>query len=357
MFDNLVVYQNYADEQLNVIYAKALGRGQKDGADVSWGEALATQVAEKRTPIVEEPDPLDDGDRLKKPCLLGMPIIEFQKLSGIMVLIRFGGPRFSQDDIHLAGFISQQIALLAARQDFKEAVAVNKREQQQTQLKEDFISTISHDLRTPLGFIKGYTTTLLRPDTEWDKTVQLEFLQIIEQETDHLQELIDNLLDSTRLASGQLKMACQPVRMDVLFTDVITKFRFQNPDFLVNVKLTGNLSPIQGDPHRLSQVLQNILGNTVKYAPGSPVSISITQDERNTRISIHDRGPGISQNYLPFIFDRGFRIPDSSSSAHGSGLGLFICKKIIQAHKGQIKARSIEGKGTTFNIIIPNTLE
>jgi signal transduction histidine kinase len=357
LFDNLVVYQIETGEQLNVIYARALGRGQKAEADVSWGESLAAQIAEKQRPIIEEPDQLENGDRLQKPYLLGVPVIELQKLIGVMVLIRFGGPRFSQNDIRLAGFISRQIALLAARQTLEEERTQKEKEQQQAQLKEDFISTISHDLRTPLGYIKGYTTTLLRSDTEWDRTVQQEFLQIIEQETDHLQELIDNLLDSTRLASGQLMMVYQPVRLDALLNDVLARLRFQNPDIKTSLKLPDHLAPIQGDPHRLAQVFQNILGNSVKYAPGTMITISVKQNDQNTRISFRDRGPGIPHNFLPLIFDRFFRGPDRSSNTHGSGLGLFICKKIIQAHKGQINARSVEGSGATFQIIIPNDFE
>jgi signal transduction histidine kinase len=354
LFDNMVVYSMEESGQLNVIFARALGRGKKAEAEVSWGESLANRAAETMHTVVEEPQTENENDRLKKPFLIGIPLISNNRLLGVMTFIRFGGPAFTQHDIQLAEYIAHQTAMLVSLQILEAEQAKMEKERQQAQLKEDFISTISHELRTPLGFIKGYATTLLRTDTEWDKATQQEFLQIIEQEADHLQELIENLLDSSRLQSGQLKLNFQLLRIDIVCNDVIARLRFQHPDLNVTQRYNKQPAPISGDPNRLAQVFQNIIGNAIKYAAGSEIIITIDQDRETTHISIQDHGPGIPEKYLPFIFNRFFRVPNQSPSVHGSGLGLFICQQVIHTHNGQIKIESVEGKGTTFHIYLPN---
>jgi signal transduction histidine kinase len=123
---------------------------------------------------------------------------------------------------------------------------------------------------------------------------------------------------------------------------------------VVNTDFDTNLVPIQGDPHRLAQVLENLLSNATKYAPGSEVLITVKQEGDHAHIAISDNGPGIAEQYIPSLFTRFFRVPDQSPSVHGSGLGLFICKQILQTHKGEISATSILGQGTTFHILLPS---
>ena len=187
-----------------------------------------------------------------------------------------------------------------------------EQQNQESRLQEDFISTITHELRTPLGFIKGYTTTLLRSDTNWDQETQQEFLRIIDQEADRLQELIENLLDSARLQSGNLKMDFQAVRLETLVKSVADRVRLHHPDLNVHIEPEKQGTLIRGDPKRLGQVFENLLNNAVKYAPGSDVWVKIEARKMNegVLIQIEDHGPGIPQRYLPHIFDRFFRNPE-----------------------------------------------
>ncbi|HEX7555643.1 MAG TPA: HAMP domain-containing sensor histidine kinase, partial [Leptolinea sp.] len=245
---------------------------------------------------------------------------------------------------------------LVERQRIQDEYSELEAQHQQSRLQQDFVSTISHELRSPLGFIKGYTTTLLRSDTEWDHTTQMEFLKIIDEETDHMQELIENLLDSARLQAGQLRFQFQLVRLDSVVNDVIIRTNLHNPDLVFHFDFPSGLQPITADPVRLAQVLENLTSNAIKYAPGSDILITIKQDNEKSEISFTDQGSGIPESYLPFIFDRFFRSPDTPT-VHGSGLGLFICKHIIQAHQGDISAQSNLGQGTTFQIVLPNQLK
>jgi signal transduction histidine kinase len=234
------------------------------------------------------------------------------------------------------------------------AYTLLEQQSQESRLQEDFISTITHELRTPLGFIKGYTTTLLRSDTNWDQLTQQEFLRIIDQEADRLQELIENLLDSARLQSGNLRMDFQSVRLDSLIRSIGDRVKLHHPSFNVSIDPEQSNATIRADPKRLGQVFENLLNNAVKYAPGSDVWVTIEVNEpKNVLINVRDQGPGIHPRYLPHIFERFFRNPELEPYVHGSGLGLFICKKIIQAHQGQINATSTVGEGTTFHITLP----
>lgn len=354
IFDNLAVYlADPIDQTLDVMYARAVGRGRSAEADIAWGEDLATRIMDAPHTIIHEPEEDPNLNRLHRPFLLGIPLQIGERTLGAVVFIRFGGPPFSPHYVQLAEFISQQISLLVERQNIQRAYDRLEAENQEARLQEDFISTITHELRTPLGFIKGYATTLLRSDTSWDKATQDEFLTIIDQETDRLQDLIENLLDSARLQSGTLKMDFQAVRLDALVRAVVERTQLHNPGFTARVECDTPIDAIDGDPKRLGQVFDNLFSNAIKYASGSEVSIRIHMDDREAHIEVSDHGPGIPNRYLTHLFERFFRNPDVSPAVHGTGLGLFICKKIIQAHHGTITATSVVNQGTTFHIRLP----
>lgn len=354
IFDNLVVYSfDLETGSLDTIYARALGRGKKAEADIDWGEKLANQLFIERKMILEKPKK-DEVDRLKRPYMLGIPIFSAQEFLGAVILIRYGGPDYTKRDLELAKFFAQQTGVLFERENFQKEKELLQIRQKILQLQEDFFSTISHELNSPLGFIKGYTTTLLRSDANWDMNTQHEFLKIIDQETDNMQELISNMLDSARAQSNQLKMEFQSVRLDSLINDLKARIQLKYPGLDLKTRLPENLFTIDADPKRLMQVLENLISNAVKYAPGSPVNIIIMQDEQLTTLLVEDHGQGIPDFYTNHLFERFFRIPENSNGIHGSGLGLYICKKIITAHSGMISMESTVGEGATFKISIPN---
>ncbi len=356
IFDNLVVYlADTSRQSLEVVYARATGRGRSAEADSTWGETAASQAIQTQQTIMAEPTTPDTANRLERPFVLGIPLAVGELVLGAIIFIRFGGPVFTPANIELAEYISGQITLLMERQRIQEEYEVLEAQHRQTRLQQDFISTISHELRSPLGFIKGYTTTLLRSDTQWDQNTQLEFLRIIDEETDHMQELIENLLDSARLQAGQLRFQFQLVRLDSVVNDVIMRAELHHPELEFRLEIPQPLHPITADPVRLAQVIENLISNAIKYAPGSDILITIKQENSKSIISFTDHGPGIPEKYVPFIFERFFRSPDTPT-IHGSGLGLYICKHIIQAHHGEIQATSKMGEGTTFIVTIPDEI-
>jgi signal transduction histidine kinase len=356
IFDNLVLFLiDSSTMNLEVAFARATGRGKSAEADVAWGEILGNKVVETRQLALQEPQPSTATDRLRQPYTLGLPLISAGQALGALIFIRFGGPVFTQEQISFASFFSRQISVLIARDYLKKENERLEFQYRIFQVQEDFIATLSHELRSPLGFIKGYTTTLLREDASWDEKTQREFLNIIDQETDRLQDMIANMLDSAKLQSGQVFMNFQTVRLDALMNDVLVRARAHYPDMVINTKIPSPIKTIRADPRRIAQIFENLIGNAAKYAPGSPLDIIVSEVEKGVKIEFRDRGPGIPEKYHTKIFDRFFRIPDHKASAHGSGLGLFICKQIVQAHGGQLGITSSVGNGTSFHVFLPET--
>jgi len=351
VYDNVAIYMLDAQSSgFDVIYARAVGRGKHAEADASWGEGIAGHVTEKKEIIIETPRGRGDTSRLELPHLIGLPLQIGGRLSGALVFVRFAGPLYTTEHIRLASLISLWAASLLERKALQEARVELDSVQRQMRLQDDFVSTISHELRTPLGFIKGYSTSLLRQDTTWDEKTQREFLTIIDEETDRLAHLIENMLESARLQSKTIQFKFQPLRLDALIQDVTLRVRVHNPALEIKLEFE-DMPPILGDSVRLSQVFENLFANAIKYAPGSPLTIHLEHGKDSVRVAFADQGPGIPEGYLPFIFERFYRVPGQSIT--GTGLGLYICKQSILVHHGKIWAESVMDQGTTFFIELP----
>ena len=352
VFDNVAMYlPDETGRALDVTYARAIGRAKNAEADAAWGETFASQVVKKGNILMQDPLPdVPPDDRLHQAYLLGLPLHVNDGI-GALVFVRFGGPPYEEQHINIAAFAANLLSLVFERSTWKETHAELLDLKRQMQLQEDFVSTISHELRTPLGFIKGYSTSLLREDTSWDDETQKEFLKIIDEEADRLSLLIENVLESARLQSRTLPLRFQPLRLDAVLRDVITRLRVRHKDLDVSMDLKYT-PQIQGDGVRLAQVFDNLFTNALKYAPNAPITVLLSQVGEKVIISFMDHGPGIPKESLPLIFDRFYRVR-SEKSVTGTGLGLYICKQIIEAHRGKIWAESNLGQGTTFFIELP----
>ncbi|MEP0805273.1 MAG: HAMP domain-containing histidine kinase [Chloroflexota bacterium] len=352
VFDNVAAYlQDNESGALEIVYARAIGRAKTAEADAAWGEDIANQVLAKRQFLLQEPAALSaSADRVHQPFLLGLPLHAEGVLNGALVFVRFGGPAFTPEHISLAMLGAGLLSMLFERRAWRQMDEEMGKLKQQIQLQEDFVSTISHELRTPLGFIKGYSTSLLRDDTSWDAETQREFLTIIDEEADRLSLLIENVLESARLQSKTLPLRFQPLRLDAVLRDVSTRIRARYKDLDVTLDLRSSTT-IQADGVRIAQVFENLFTNAVKYAPGSPIIVGLKQVGHMMLVTFTDYGPGIPPESLPLIFERFYRL--RTENATGTGLGLYICKQIIEAHRGKIWAESKPGQGTTFFIELP----
>ncbi len=220
-------------------------------------------------------------------------------------------------------------------------------------MKSSLISTVSHELRTPLAAIKGYATTLLADDVEWDPESQREFLSIISEETDRLSALVNSLLDLSRMESGNLNLSRVECAIDTVIERASQRAHLAEGNTLA-IALAPNLPPLYADPPRLETVIRNLIENAVKYA-GEDAKIEVSVSEENQKIvfRVKDNGPGIPKSERTRIFESFYRVDTSLTRlASGAGLGLAICKGLIQAHGGEIWAEDVE-EGTSIAFSLP----
>ena len=222
-------------------------------------------------------------------------------------------------------------------------------------MKSEFISSISHELRTPLGFITGYVTTLLRSDVSHSKETRQEFLQIIKEESEKLRELVDNLLDTSRIKAGSFTVEKRPTDIAELARKVVEKVQLIADRHSFLLSFDPKLPSVPGDSQRLEQVLHNLLDNAIKYSPqGSQITISGNREDDHIQISVTDEGQGIPQAELSKIFDAFYRIAGTNAQkVRGAGLGLTICRAIVEAHGGSIWTESAPDRGNVFYFTLP----
>jgi signal transduction histidine kinase len=229
------------------------------------------------------------------------------------------------------------------------------REKELDQMKDQLLSTVSHELRTPLAAIKGFTTTLLREDVRWDEPTQRDFLKIIEEETDRLGELIDNLLDMSKIEAGVLRVDKEPTQLRNLVREAIDRARRRSEAHWFVVDLPAELPRVWSDSRRIRQVLNNLLENAIKYSPhGGQITVTAEVEGDYATVGVADSGPGIPPEFLDKIFQRFFQVDAANTrKTGGSGLGLSISKGIVEALGGKIWAESTPGRGSIFRFTLP----
>jgi signal transduction histidine kinase len=358
IFDNVVLYQPKDDLTLEPIYARSVGRGRTVEADMAWGESIAQDVLHEKNIIIRQENlVLEDDDqmsaRLNSRFFLGLPLVQEGEMNAALIFIRFGGPEYLPEQVNMAQLIAEHIEHLLEREILVNRIANLEADRKLVKLQQEFVATVSHDLRSPLGFIKGYATTLLRDDTDWNLESRREFLTIIDEEADRLSGLIDNLLDSSRLQSGTLPMTFKDVKIDTFLTDFSQRMQMGDFNIEVCLDIENADEKIWIDSTRMIQVFDNLVSNAIKYAPGTPITFSLCWEPENVHIAVSDKGPGIPEGQLEHIFKRFYRLVEYRDVAKGSGLGLFICKQIVNAHNGEIYAKSTLGEGTVFHILLP----
>ncbi len=222
-------------------------------------------------------------------------------------------------------------------------------------LKAEVTSTLAHEMRTPLTSIKGYSTALLLEEATFDLETQREFLQIIDEECDVLRDLIHDLLESSVIDAGFLRLERQPVLAPHLAKQAIEDLAHSNHGHRFLTDFAPQFPIIDADPQRVTQVLRNLLDNAIKYSPaGSLIVVRGEVTEAEVIISVADQGEGIAPEHLNQLFDKFFRIKTGlGRHVAGTGLGLPIARAIVESHGGRIWADSQVGRGATFSFTIP----
>lgn len=293
--------------------------GQKEGESLEQAEAGGWPLVPSATLYVE-------GD-LERPGKPALPV-------GITY-----SPLLSAD-----GKLLNVISLVRDITRFREA----------EELKSTFISVISHELKTPVALIKGYVSTLRREDASWDREIVQDSLAVIEEEADRLTELIENLLDASRLQAGGLSINLSDVDLRGLAQRIAERFRTQTSSHTIRVDFPPNFPIILGDEDRLAQVISNLLSNAIKYSPeGGEIEVSGQVFPEHAVICVSDQGPGIAAGDIPHVFDRFYRASESSRKTKGAGLGLYLARAVVEAHGGRIWVESRPGSGARVCFSLP----
>ena len=234
---------------------------------------------------------------------------------------------------------------------------VNVRDMTRVREMEDmrsaFLSMLGHQLQTPLAIIKGYTNTLSRPDANWDSTTLQRSFEAIEEETDHMSQLMNRLLLASRLETGELPINREPVQLSNLAEKVVGRMQPTSHQHQFSVDFPGNLPTVSADPELLEEVLINLVDNAVKYSPeGGPVNISgQANGDGRVSLTVSDTGVGVPRWESRRIFERFFRSQNPvSGQTRGLGIGLYICDAVMRAHGGDISVESGPGQGAKFTL-------
>lgn len=222
-------------------------------------------------------------------------------------------------------------------------------------LKNTFVSIISHELKTPVTIIRGYAETLIRPEAKWDRETLQEGLAVIIEEAEHLNQLIDDLLDASRLQAGALSLQMEEVALDRLAERVVQRFQPQTDNHDIAARFPPDFPTIRGDPRRLEQVLNNLVSNAIKYSPdGGRIRIRGRVRPDEVVVTVTDEGIGIPAPEQSRVFEPFYRVDDSAGrDTEGVGLGLYLAKAIVEAHGGRIWVESEPGKGSAFSFALP----
>ncbi len=224
---------------------------------------------------------------------------------------------------------------------------------QADELKSEFVSVVSHELKTPVALIKGYVSTLRRKDVEWDREIMGDSLQVIEEEADRLTGLIENLLDASRLQVGGIQLKRSDISLHRLAARLAERNQIQTDSHKIIVDLPKDFPVVMADEMRIEQVISNLISNAIKYAPGGEIRITGQALKDEVILCVSDDGPGIAKGDLPHIFDRFYRAQETSRKTKGAGLGLYLARAIIEAHGGRMWADPKTDKGARICFCLP----
>jgi two-component system sensor histidine kinase KdpD len=291
-------------------------------------------------------------DTLPGASALYLPL--FTSLRTVGVLGILPGPSltmFDQEQIHILESFANQIAMAIERTLLAEEAQQALLKAETEALRSTLLSSVSHDLRTPLAAITGSATALLQKDITLDKRSRQELVQTIFEEAEHLNQIIRNVLDMTRLEAKAISVQKEWQSPEEIIGVVLNRLADKLNGRQVTTSIPMDLPLVSFDPLLIEQVLMNLLDNAIKYTPeGTPLKLSAEVKGTDVVIELADRGPGITPGDEEHIFEKFVR---GSAVGGGIGLGLTICRAIVNAHEGRIWAENRPGGGAVFCFTLP----
>jgi signal transduction histidine kinase len=304
---------------------------------------------ERDSPADEQLLALGLRSELVAPLLLGARTI------GMLSLSRENPDAFSEDEVELVALLGRLVA--TAVQNIRAYEAERRRVEELarlSQLRADFVSLVSHELRSPMAAVIGAARTLQDRWRMLSADQRESFLALIGDETSRLAELVGDVLDTSRIEAGTFSYRFEEVDLVRIVDEAVEAAALAQQEVPVVASVRGALPEIRGDRARLRQVLGNLIENAVKYSPtGGEVRVSATAANGAVQIAVRDTGPGIPREQQGRIFDKFGRVDVPGASKPGTGLGLFIARSIAEAHGGSLGVSSGVEPGSTFTLTLP----
>jgi two-component system sensor histidine kinase KdpD len=290
-------------------------------------------------------------DTLPGASALYLPLFTSSKTVGVLGILSPTLTMFDQEQIHILESFANQIAMAIERTLLAEEAQQAFLKAETEALRSTLLSSVSHDLRTPLAAITGSSTALLQEDITLDKQSRQELVQTIFEEAEHLNQIIRNVLDMTRLEAKAISVQKEWQSLEEIVGVVLNRLADKLNGRQVTTSIPTNIPLVPFDPLLIEQVLMNLLDNAIKYTPeGTPFELSAEVKGDDVLIEFADRGPGIQPGDEERIFEKFVR---RATVGGGIGLGLTICRAIVNAHGGRIWAENRPGGGSIFRFTIP----
>jgi PAS domain S-box-containing protein len=311
---------------------------------------LVNEVAETEiVSLANRPEDLDILRELGVESLMLVPLLSLGEVKAVITLVGNALRRFGPTDLSLAEDIARRAALaMDNARLYREAHDANR-------AKDEFLATVSHELRTPLNAILGWTR-LLREES-LDKATVTRALETIERNGKSQAQLIEDILDASRIITGKLRLISEPVELIGVIRAALDAVRpTANTKGILLEEALDYPYRIMGDADRLQQIASNLLTNAIKFTPkGGQVLVKLERIHSSIQLSVSDTGKGINPEFLPHVFDRFTQAEQTSSRAHGGlGLGLAIVRTLVELHGGRVHVESAgEGRGSTFFVNLP----
>ncbi|MER2520563.1 MAG: sensor histidine kinase KdpD [Bdellovibrionales bacterium] len=294
------------------------------------------------------------SDTLPGANFYGLPLLAGKTTVGVLA-VRPQQGYFTSDQERFLAHLASQSAVAIERSQLATAIEEARVQAETERLRSGLLSSISHDLRTPLVAILGATTSLRDYWDRFDETMRRDLFATIEEEADRLNRFVQNLLDMTQLMTGGLTLKRRPIDVQDLVGSALSKLAKQLGKRPLRLDIAQDLPPIDGDLAILERVLINVIDNACKYAPeDQPLTLTARREGPMARLTITDRGPGIPEDERERVFDMFYRVKIGTAPMSGAGLGLAICRGFIEAHGGRIAVQSgFDGTGTQIVLRLP----
>lgn len=319
----------------------------KQVQDVSQGEAVELNITTEQPFAFRLPE----SNQPARPAEWVFPIQVARGVLGEILLWR-AGPALTSSEKRLLQTFASQGALALERARLAQAESRARILEESDRLKSAILSSVSHELRTPLSTIKAAASSLRSSDVSWDSAARPELIAAIDDEADHLNMLVGNLLDMSRIESGVLKPKREWNILPEIVGSVLARMKHLAGEHHIEVDVPESLPLVPVDYVQMEQVFTNLLSNSVKYAPEkSTIWVKAFVEGESIHVVVRNQGPQVPQEHLERIFDKFFRLT-AADRVTGTGLGLSICKGIIEAHDGRLWAENVPD-GLAFNFTFP----